>query len=530
VNADSLRVARHSCVPAFENRLGIITYGWDASGLHAAWATRDIGEDAAALRWLASDLDGDSKAELIQLRRNGSRLGAFVYGWGTSSLNYEWGTDDLGHGYGALAWLTADLDADGRAEIIQPWRNGSQLGFVVYGWDGSRLVARWATQNIGQGYGALAWLTADLDADGRAEIIQPWRNGSQLGFIVYGWDGTSLVGRWATQNIGQGYGALAWLTADLDADGRAEIIQPWRNGSKLGFLVYGWDGTRLVGRWGTQDTGYGYGALAWLTADLDADGRAEIIQPWRNGSQLGFMVYQWDGTRLVARWGSPNVGQGYGALAWLTADLDADGWTEIIQPWRNGSQLGFIVYGWNGTLVPRWATKNIGQGYGALAWLAADISGNHRAQILQPWPYDRSREILAEATQILKTKDSTTDHACNVTLSQRGSVRVFARGNGVINSEDDYDEVQRGDANVKVVCQINWCDGINPTTIGCAPVGGDSMVVERFTPNQEGSLWAHEYGHNCGIEGDYNIPNRVMNATIAPTNREVTAGECEKYR
>jgi len=213
------------------------------------------------------------------------RLGYVVYGWNDASLQTRWGTRDIGQGAGALAWLVADLDGDKKHELIQPWRNGNALGFLVYKWSGSRIRADWGTENMGQGYGALAWLTADIDGDGKAEIIQPWRNGSQLGYIVYGWDGSTLVARWGTDNVGQGYGALAWLTADLDGDGKAEIIQPWRNGSQLGLIVYGWDGSKLVTRWGASNVGQGYGALAWLAADLDGDGKAELIQPWRNGSQ-----------------------------------------------------------------------------------------------------------------------------------------------------------------------------------------------------------------------------------------------------
>ncbi|MCI0698473.1 VCBS repeat-containing protein, partial [candidate division KSB1 bacterium] len=179
-------------------------------------------------------------------------LGMILYEWNNSALVKKWGTINIGQGSSALAWLTADIDGDGKQEIIQTWNNRFRyLGVIVYGWNGTALVTKWGTGNIGQGPGALAWLTADIDGDGKQELIQPWKNQSQLGVIVYGWNGTALVTKWATTNIGQGPGALAWLTADIDGDGKQEIIQPWKNQSRLGVIVYGWNGTALVSKWGT---------------------------------------------------------------------------------------------------------------------------------------------------------------------------------------------------------------------------------------------------------------------------------------
>jgi len=103
------------------------------------------------------------------------------------------------------------------------------LGMNVFNWDGTKMVTKFATSNMGQGPGALAWRAADVNGDGKAEIIQPWANGTSLGMIVYGWDGTKMVTKWATSNMYQGTNALVWIVGDVDKNGKGEIIQPWAN-------------------------------------------------------------------------------------------------------------------------------------------------------------------------------------------------------------------------------------------------------------------------------------------------------------
>jgi hypothetical protein len=91
------------------------------------------------------------------------------------------------------------------------------------------LRTEWATQDIGQGFGALDWLVGDIDNDGQAELLQPWNNRNRLGLIVYGWDGTQMTTKWSSSNMRQGSGALAWLVADIDGDGKSELLQLWNN-------------------------------------------------------------------------------------------------------------------------------------------------------------------------------------------------------------------------------------------------------------------------------------------------------------
>src|SRR3954447_10210948 len=102
----------------------------------------------------------------------------------------------MGEGPGAVAWLIGDINGDGKAEIIQQWAAGSNLGTILYGWWGGAMAALWCQGNMGQGPGAVAWLIGDINGDGKAEIIQQWAAGSNLGTIVYSWPGGAISVLW----------------------------------------------------------------------------------------------------------------------------------------------------------------------------------------------------------------------------------------------------------------------------------------------------------------------------------------------
>ena len=141
----------------------------------------------------------------------------------------------------------------------------------------------------------------------------------------------------------------------------------------------------------------------------------------------------------------------------------------------------------------------------------------------------RADEILTDMGGILQTQDGPTDVSCNVSFVRDGALGTFTTGSGSINSQGDFVAVNGLPGNVKVVNQINWCGGLAPNIIGCAPVPGDSLVVVRFTANQEDILWVHEFGHNQGLSHRTGA-DLVMNPTIGPNKRQINGDECNAYR
>jgi hypothetical protein len=353
-------------------------------GVQTVWSNSTMGGGSGALAWLTGDVDGDGRTDLLQPWNNNGRLAIDVYR--STGTGYALGSSTpMPSGSGALAWLTGDVNGDGRTDIIQPWNNNGGLAFDVHRSTGTGYALAFS-KGMPAGSPALAWLTGDMNGDGLTDILQPWNNNGALGLIVHQSTGNDYFLGFNVGNMGQGSQALAWLTGDMDGDGRTDLLQPWNNNGALGLIVYRSTGSGYSVGFNVGNMGQGSPALAWLTGDMDGDGRTDLLQPWNNNGALGLRVYRSTGSGYSVGFNVGNMGQGVEAIRWLTGDVDGDGRTDLLQPWNNNGALGLRVYRSTGSGYALWfSSENMGQGPWALAWLMGDMQGDGSVELLQPW-------------------------------------------------------------------------------------------------------------------------------------------------
>ena len=136
--------------------------------------------------------------------------------------------------------------------------------------------------------------------------------------------------------------------------------------------------------------------------------------------------------------------------------------------------------------------------------------------------------ILADASRLLSQIDGPGDNVCPLRLTRQGTVGTFSVGNGIINSQADYDALRAVPGNIKIVSQINFCGRWNINTVGCGDTPGGMFTAERVSALFEDVVWAHEYGHNHGLpHRDENFA--VMNSMVGQSNRRLTPDEVKAY-
>ncbi|MEW5926237.1 MAG: hypothetical protein AB1941_02000 [Gemmatimonadota bacterium] len=140
--------------------------------------------------------------------------------------------------------------------------------------------------------------------------------------------------------------------------------------------------------------------------------------------------------------------------------------------------------------------------------------------------------ILNDMGAILQNSHSPSDVVTRVQFVRNGAVRVLP-GNvpATIQTQADWNTLMSAGTGVKVVQSIRWCGGPGGSIIGCAPVGNPTvnLAVVRFTANQEGILWVHEYGHNAGNPHRTDDARAVMFPSIGADHNVVNGTESGRF-
>lgn len=218
----------------------------------------------------------------------------------------------------------ADLDGDGTIEIVAPMRAGGVIAFKA---DGSVLwrskKADGTTPYVAKANSVTIAL-ADMDADGKAEIVYGGVVLDHTGKVVSG-EGREFLGGNAS-----GYGAVS-IVADVDGDGKMEVVG--------GNAAYAKDGTQI---WKSTTLTDGYPAIT----DFEKDGKPELVVI----AQGKVRVQDAKTGALIEQLAMPGAGSGGPPTI---ADFDADGVMEISS--ANGNK--YNVFEYDATKTPKLSVK-----------------------------------------------------------------------------------------------------------------------------------------------------------------------------
>ena len=264
--------------------------------------------------------------------------------------------------------------------------------------------------------GETGWFSSpglvDLNGDGRLEIVAPFY--STFVFDAKG----RLLGK-GTATRGRVY--APGVVADLDGDGRPEIVVGGNEGSVAAYELRGGQ-LRLEHGWpaSTCSGGDCPEARGMAAADLDGDGRIEIVVTTTNTSATGSQVFVFDAAGSVYRpkdapataWPRFNTlsgkgndvdfngasNRGYGAYGENVGigNLDDDPQLEIVVTFDN-HQINVFNHDGTSVLASPWYTnresghagRRLGWGQ-FIRWLSPAVEDNHYQRHVGPWPDVRS--------------------------------------------------------------------------------------------------------------------------------------------
>ena len=161
---------------------------------------------------------------------------------------------------------------------------------------------------------------------------------------------------------------------------------------------------------------------------------------------------------------------------------------------------------------------------------------NHPA-VTNPMTNAQFDNVMKAASLHLGRADFSADVACCAGMQRSGNAGSFGSptdGLDIVDNETEfYAVINNPVARGKIVRLINYCSGPAPpgsNILGCSWIAGNGMIMVRSGGGveNEGALWAHEYGHNAGL--GHNTDNRyIMYSCLCGGTLGLTQTECGKY-
>jgi RHS repeat-associated protein len=294
-------------------------------------------------RWLVLDADGDRRADLAAIGR----------GFVVTLLSRDDGQWKLavsgvpGVDPGGL-WRTGDADDNGRDDLVRV-RGTPGGGTDAVQTLQSRPDGTWEgeTHHVDDAVPASAagWLSADVDGDGRLDLVRVTSMASVVHTLLRradGWQATSAQ-PWTAppahlMRPHAGSDVMAWKALDLNRDGCVDLVHV--SVTPSGDVYAAQLLSRGDGQWTfsgalTGNRALGGDAQNWLPADLDHDGRGDLVHASvtagrvRVQSALGAGQGRWD-ARAPSEF--EDLGEAYrDASLWSAIDVDGTGDSDLVQ-------------------------------------------------------------------------------------------------------------------------------------------------------------------------------------------------------
>jgi hypothetical protein len=272
-------------------------------------------------------------AYFLGYRSSGSSFGARQWGW----LNGGW--------METVHWSTADVDGDGTADHLAAWNNGGSATLTVRRRVGGQLVQEHWLANAMSWVSSTEWIPGDFDGDGRGDLMAIWQDGTLTSFTWFRSNGNSFDGPVTVATRDGGFSSThKWTSGDFDGNGTDDLIGIWNDGGLNTLTVRRLNNNRLSHEhWAIRRTPWA-ASTRWLAGDFNADGRADIVSIWKDGTETSFTLFASNGTSFpnFEHW-ALRQGGWMDNVRWLPGDFDGDGRSDILAAWNDGGRRTMTV-------------------------------------------------------------------------------------------------------------------------------------------------------------------------------------------
>ena len=332
---------------------------------------------------LMVDVNNDSKLDIIVANEGSGSVGVFLnIGNGSFTSQAIYSTAYGSHSYSVA---TADVNSDNKPDIVVANYGTNNVGVLLN--MGNGIFSVQTTYSTGPNSQPCSVITVDVNGDSKLDIIVTNSNGNNVGVFFNMGNGT--LSNQTIYSTGSGSGSRSLSTADMNGDSKPDIIVGNSGTDNLCVFLNLGDGTFAIQT--TYPTGYGSSPQSVTTADVDLDGKPDIIVANYGTNIVDILVNLGNGMFTSPMLYSTNGSSYPGSVA--TADINGDNKPDIIVANSYTDNVGVLLNTGNGIFTSQTTYSTAGQSR-PISVTTADVDGDNKLDILVANSYTDNVGVL----------------------------------------------------------------------------------------------------------------------------------------
>jgi len=410
----------------------------------------DYGVGSQPLFLATADLNGDGKLDLVVVTLSGSVSVFLGNGDGTFQKPVNYAT------FEPVAVIVGDFNGDGKLDLAVLCQPSTVSVFLGNG-DGTFRPA----VNYPTGYLTDHGITVDVNGDGKLDIVTANQRTNTVSVLLGNGDGTFAP------HVDYGIGEVPTNVAagDFNGDGKLDLVVSNYGSASVSILLGNGDGTFQP----KTDYPAGSGPGGVKVADLNGDGKLDLVVPNQTSATVSILLGNGDGT-----FGPPTAYPiSAGGVRAEVADLNQDGKLDLAVITYKPS-VDILLGKGDGTFQSPLSFPVGNNPYGVVA---GDFNGEGPLDLAVTNNSSASVSVLLQATTVALSKKTlkfadqlvgATSSAQNVTLRNTGAVPLSVLS--------------------VTVTGTNSTDFAQTDTCGSSvPPGASCVVSVTFTPTAQGT-------------------------------------------
>jgi hypothetical protein len=322
---------------------------------------------SGAMSVYAADMDGDGRVDILSASFIDNKIAWYKNGGGSPITWTPYAISTTANG--ASYVYAADIDGDGRIDVLSASELDNKIAWYK---NGGGSPPTWTAYTISStASAARSAIAVDVDSDGRLDVVSASLNDDKIAWYK---NGVGAPPTWTPYTISTAADcALSVYCVDVDGDGRVDVLSA---SSQDGKVAWYRNGGGYPPTWTPYTiSAAADGAISVFAADLDGDGRVDVMSSSFNDDKVAW--YKNGG-------GSPPTWTAYtisttadGAAFVYAADVDSDGRVDVMSSSFNDDKV--VWYKNGGGTPPAWTPYTISTtADGVRSVIAVDVDSDGR--------------------------------------------------------------------------------------------------------------------------------------------------------